>query len=381
MTTSDVVIIGAGVIGAACAYFMSEAGLSVQVIDRGGPAAGTSSAGEGNILVSDKEPGPELNLALYSQSVWRGDLAEFGALWEFEDKGGLVVAAGTVGALALNELAVLQKSEGIRAEFVDHDDLPKLEPQLTRDVVSGTFYPDDAQVQPMLVVAHLLRIARRRGVRVTTGQQVVGFRTIAGRVGEVLTTQGRFSAPIVINAAGPWAGDVAELAGGYLPVLPRRGFVLVTEPRPGMVRHKVYAAEYVGDVASSDAQLQASPVVEGTPAGTILIGSTRERVGFDRTLSLPAIRALANNAIKLFPTLAHMRAIRCYSGYRPYCPDHLPVIGEDPLVPGLWHVSGHEGAGIGLAAGTGKLMAQVIAGQQPDLDLTPFAAHRFRRAA
>ncbi len=381
MPTSDVIIIGAGMIGAACAYFLSVQGFSVQVVDRGGVAGGTSSAGEGNILLSDKEPGPELDLALYSQKVWRGDLAEFAPLYEFENKGGLVVAAGQSSALALTRLAELQKSQGIRSESIAYDDLPRLEPRLTRAAISGVFYPDDAQVQPMLAVTHLLRLARQHGAKVTTYQPVVGFAAATAGARDVLTTSGRFSAPIVINAAGPWSGQVAELAGGYLPVLPRRGFVMVTEPQPGMVRHKVYAAEYVSDVASSDAALQASPVVEGTPAGPILIGSTRERVGFDRTNSLPALRALAANAIALFPALEQLRAIRSYSGFRPYCPDHLPVIGEDPLVPGLWHVSGHEGAGIGLAAGTGKLVAQVIAGGVPDLDLTPFAAHRFRRAA
>ncbi|MEU0459772.1 FAD-binding oxidoreductase, partial [Streptomyces sp. NPDC006129] len=183
------------------------------------------------------------------------------------------------------------------------------------------------------------------------------------------------------NAAGTWGGEVAARAGVHLPVLPRRGFVLVTEPLPPRVRHKVYAADYVADVASDSAALQTSPVVEGTPAGPVLIGASRERVGFDRSLSLPALRALAAGATRLFPFLAGVRAMRTYAGFRPYLPDHLPAIGPDPRSPGLHHACGHEGAGIGLATGTGHLIAQALTGQAPDLDLGPFRPDRFTEEA
>jgi glycine/D-amino acid oxidase-like deaminating enzyme len=140
----------------------------------------------------------------------------------------------------------------------------------------------------------------------------------------------------------------------------------------------VYFADYVADVASDSEALQASPVVEGTPSGTVLIGATRERVGFDRTWSPDAIHRLAADAVRLFPFLADVVALRAYRGFRPYCPDHLPVIGPDPRAPGLWHACGHEGAGIGLSAGTGKLIAQALAGEKPGLDLTPFVPDRFQ---
>jgi glycine/D-amino acid oxidase-like deaminating enzyme len=372
-----VAVVGAGAVGAACAYFAACAGHRVTVVDRDAIAAGTSSACEGNILVSDKEAGPELDLALYSQRVWLEDLAEYGEMWEFDAKGGLVVAATERGFAAWSELIARHRARGITVEDVDAAGLRDLEPHLSPAVTAGAYYPQDAQVQPMLLVAHLLRLARKRGARVLTGAEVTGFLRERDRVVGVRTSRGDLAAGTVVNAAGTWAAEVGRMAGVSVPVLPRRGFVLVTEPLPVTVRHKVYAAEYVGDVASSDGVLQSSPVVEGTPAGTILIGATRERVGFDRTFSLEAAARLARGALALFPVLASVRVLRSYLGFRPYCSDHLPIIGPDPRAPGLWHACGHEGAGIGLSVGTGSLLAQALSGGATALDLAPFAPDRF----
>jgi len=374
---SDVLVIGAGVIGAATAYFAAKAGLSVTIVDQGLPAGGTSSACEGNILVSDKELGPELELTRYSLSVWKGELAEHRHLWEFEAKGGIIVASRPSSLESLNRVMKVQRSFGVVVEELDPAALRRAEPHITPDALGGAYYPEDSQVQPMLVAAHLVRLATESGAVFHAGATVTGILRDGDRVTGVRTSKGEFAAGNVVNCTGTWAGEIAALAGVNVPVMPRRGFVMVTEPLPAMVHHKVYAAEYIDNVGSSDAGLQASPVVEGTPGGTILIGSTRERVGFDRTVSTEALRRLAQNAMGLFPFLAEVRAIRHYHGFRPYCPDHLPVIGHDDRAPGLWHAAGHEGAGIGLSVGTGKLLSQALTGRTPDLDLTPFAPARF----
>ncbi|MER6472538.1 NAD(P)/FAD-dependent oxidoreductase [Streptomyces collinus] len=373
--TCDVVVVGAGMVGAACALYAARAGLDVRVVDRGAVAGGTTGAGEGNLLVSDKEPGPELELALLSGRLWASLAGELGAAVEYEPKGGVVVARtpGTLDALA--GFAAGQRAAGVTAEPVGPDELRELEPHLAPGMAGGVRYPQDAQVMPALAAAHLLRAS---GARLHTGRAVTGvLRTPDGAVLGVRTAQGDIHAPAVVNAAGTWGGELAAPAGAALPVLPRRGFVLVTEPLPRMVRHKVYAADYVADVASDSAALRTSPVVEGTAAGPVLIGASRERVGFDRSLSLRAVRALAVGAIGLFPFLERVRALRTYAGFRPYLPDHLPAIGPDPRLPGLYHACGHEGAGIGLSTGTGLLIAQALTGKTPDLDLAPFRPERF----
>lgn len=362
-------------VGAACALYAARSGLDVRVVDRGPVAGGTTGAGEGNLLVSDKEPGPELELALLSARLWAQLADELGAAIEYESKGGLVVARSAAALAALRDFAGGQRAAGVVAEPVGPDELGSLEPHLAPGMAGGVRYPQDAQVMPALAAAQLLRAS---GARLHTGRAVTAvLRGTDGAVLGVRTDRGDIHAPAVVNAAGTWGGDLAALAGVRLPVLPRRGFVLVTEPLPRMVRHKVYAADYVADVASDTAALRASPVVEGTAAGPVLIGATRERVGFDRSLSLPAVRALAAGAIGLFPFLRRVCALRTYAGFRPYLPDHLPAIGPDPRLPGLLHACGHEGAGIGLAAGTGQLIAQALTGRPPELDLTPFRPERF----
>lgn len=361
--------------GAACALYASRADLDVIVVDRGPVAGGTTGAGEGNLLVSDKEPGPELDLALFSNRLW-GELAqEFGEVIEYEAKGGVVVATSPGSLTALEHFAAGQRAAGVVAETVAGDALYALEPHLAPGLPGAVHYPQDSQVMPALAAAHLVRTS---GARLLTGRTVTEvLRTTDGTVRGVRTDRGDIHTPAVVNAAGTWGGELAALAGTSLPVLPRRGFVLVTEPLPRMVHHKVYAADYVADVASDSAALQTSAVVEGTAAGPVLIGASRERVGFDRSVSLPALRALAAGATRLFPFLSDVRAIRSYAGFRPYMPDHLPAIGPDPRVPGLFHACGHEGAGIGLATGTGHLIAQTLTAKTPDLDLAPFRPDRF----
>ncbi|MFD5930351.1 MULTISPECIES: NAD(P)/FAD-dependent oxidoreductase [unclassified Streptomyces] len=374
----DVVVIGAGVVGAACAYHAGRAGLSVAVVDRGPVAGGTTGAGEGNLLVSDKEAGPELDLALLSARLWR-ELAEvLPHAVEYEAKGGLVVAPDDTTLKALRAFARGQRGAGVDAVEVGPGELRDLEPHLAPGQAGGFHYPQDAQVHPAQAAARLLAAS---GARVHLGEEVTGLLTEGGRVCGVRTGRRELRAPAVVNAAGTWGGRIAELAGTTLPVLPRRGFVLVTEPLPRVVRHKVYAADYIADVASGSAALQSSAVVEGTPSGPVLIGATRERVGFERGLSTRALHRLAAQAAALFPVLADVRVLRTYHGFRPYLPDHLPAIGPDPRAPGLLHACGHEGAGIGLAPATGLLIAAALTGTEPPLDPRPFRPDRFGHPA
>jgi len=374
---TEVVIIGAGIVGAMCAYYVNRAGLKAIVIDRGTVASGTTGAGEGNIMVSDKSPGPELELALKSRDMWFEVAHDLGNEFELVAKGGLAVSRGD--ASSLFELSNSQSIAGVQTKRVGASEIQELEPFISKAIQNGVHYPQDAQCQPMLAAAHILRQLQRRGLEFIGHQEVLMIERKSENL-TVRTSTLEIQSDFVVNAAGTWAGEIARLAGSELPIMPRRGFILVTAPLPKYVNHKVYDSDYVDNVASSDADLQTSTVIEGTQSGTILIGASRERVGFDKSISVSVIQRLARQATSLFPILAGAQLLRVYTGFRPYSPDHLPVIGADSLIPGLFHCAGHEGAGIGLSAGSGKVIAQLIKNETPIVNPEPFSPARFQMA-
>ncbi|KQW08095.1 FAD-dependent oxidoreductase [Leifsonia sp. Root4] len=381
---TDVLIVGAGIIGAACARTLAEAGLTVTVLDRGAAASGTSAKGEGNLLVSDKGPGAELRLAQYAASLWPAVTAQLreqlGPRFpdiEYERKGGIVVATTEAGVAPLLAFAGSQRAAGVDARVLGVADAMALEPELNPRITAAVHYPEDAQVQPVIMTEALLASARRSGAVVHAGVEVIGaLRDASGRISGVRTSAGEISAGVVLIAAGPWSGEVAAALGTTLPVRPRRGVVLVTSRMPHRIFHKVYDGDYFGATQSSDASLQTSSVVESTAAGTVLIGSSREQIGFDDRLRVPVLHELAVKALRIFPFLAGASIMRSYGGFRPYMPDHLPVIGADHRIDGLWHASGHEGAGIGLSLATAEIIAADMLGRTPPIDPAPFRLDR-----
>jgi glycine/D-amino acid oxidase-like deaminating enzyme len=383
MNGTRVLVLGAGVVGAACARELSGAGFDVLVVDRGRPAGGTTSHGEGNILVSDKAPGAELALAQLSARWWPRIVAELAAedpraaaAAEYNPKGGIVVATTDDGARTLTAFAAAQSGAGVVVEPLSRHDLAAAEPALTRDVTAAFRYPQDAQVQPAGATLALLGSALARGARLRTGTEVTGAVVRDGRLTGVRVPGAVLEAEVVVNAAGPWSGEVARRLGAPVAVRPRRGEVLVTTPMPGVVRHKVYDADYVGAVGAGSGGLRTSAVVEATRGGTVLIGSSRRDAGFDDRIRPDVLGALAAKALRLFPALADAAVMRAYGGFRPFVADHLPVLGPDPRIPNLWHATGHEGAGIGLSVGTARLLRQLLCGEPPETAVEEFTVDR-----
>lgn len=384
---AKILVIGAGIVGAAAARELARSGHQVTVVERSAAASGTSGRGEGNVLLSDKAPGPELELSRLSRRLWpqlsrelRDELPSVFPGIEFEPKGGLVVSTTDAGAGPLEKFARAQRNVGVRAEVLDRPTVREMEPYLTERFTMAVHYPDDAQIQPVIATEALLASARLAGtkVRISTAQggvfdtdgRITGVRVSGPGADEVI------EADHVLVAAGPWSAQVSDSLRAPIPVKPRRGMVLVTTRMPHRIHRKVYDADYVGAVGSSAADLQTSSVVESTAAGTVLIGSSREQVGFRDDFRARIVAELARKATDLFPFLADASIMRTYTGFRPYMPDHLPIIGEDPRVPGLWHATGHEGAGIGLAPATALLLVAMINGSSAPIDPAWFAVSR-----
>jgi D-hydroxyproline dehydrogenase subunit beta len=334
----DVLVVGAGICGASAAHFLSQRGLDVLVLDRAGVCEETTGRGEGNVLVSDKLPGIERDMTVVGRELWHELGRRFPA--------GRVTAKGAL--------------------LLDHPDGAvdgELEPALAPGI-RCVHEPGDLQVDP----AGLAR-AMLQPVPVRTGDAVV-----AVNAGSVTTAAGeRLEARHVVVATGPWA---AELTG--LPVEPRKGQLVALDAPPGLIRHKLIEAAYIAAAASGEAGRMIASVIEQTLDGDeVLVGSSRERVGFDDRVDEEVTRAMIARAARFVPALAELPVRRAWCGFRPWLPDGLPAVGS--LADGVWTSCGHEGSGVALGPVSGLLLAQLISGDAPVCDPAPVDPRRFGR--
>ncbi len=377
----DVVIIGGGIIGCSCAYYLAREGVKVHLVERSSIASGTSGACEGNILQWDKQPGIELKLGIASASLYEGLSEELPLDIEYVRKGSILVAEDQGGLDNARRIVKSLRSEGISCRLATRDDLLELEPNLASDIIGGAIFPEDAQVQPMLTTLALAQAAKNHGAIIQTFTEVKGIELSPERsVIAVNTTAGRIPTQAVVNAAGVWSNAVGKMVGLDIPVLPRKGHIVVTEPAANVVNCKMMEAGYTQTVEDDEKGLAIATVVEHTRSGNILLGSSREFAGFDRSVDPHVISAIVARAIRFFPKLKNVHAIRTYAGLRPYTPDCLPIIGEVDAVKGFYVATGHEGAGICLGPITGKLITQMITGQKTDLPMEQLSLSRFRGA-
>lgn len=358
---ADVVVIGGGIVGAACAYYLAEAGVTARVLERDFAASGTSRACDGLILYSDKATAAELALAKASATSWAELAKRLDASFEYARRGTVVLYESEEGLASGQQTAAELRAAGIRSEVLDDAGLRALEPNLAPDLAGGVFYLDEAQVDARLATLAMLDAARRMGAELTPDTVVTGIWLDAGgRVCGVNTAKGDVVARKVVCAAGVWSNEILRTVGVNLPVRPRKGHILVTARVPGLIAHPLLEGSYAASVQTTAEGVQVALVAEMTAGGTMLLGSSREFAGYDRTVSPAVMQAIAARAVRFLPELAQSNIIRSYAGLRPWSPDHLPLIGPVDTVPGLYLATGHEGAGIGLAPITGQILADWI---------------------
>jgi len=375
----DVVVIGGGIVGAACSYYLAREGLSVELLEAGFLASRTSGACEGDMLLWDKELTRELPLARRGLALWKGLVQELDLDFEYEPKGSIMVAEDEAGLTAITRKVEDLAKAGVPGTGLDHQALHAEEPALAPDLPGGALFLEDAQVEPRYATAALVEGGRKHGLRVRTDTPVRRvILSAGGRVEAVETAGEQIPAGAVVVAAGAWTREIAATAGLEVPVHPRKGQIVVVEKAPAFFHRKLMEAAYVATVESSKAALQVAMVAESSRAGTLLLGSSRELVGFDRSVSLRVAAAIAARAIRFFPALDGLRCIRTYAGLRPFSPDHLPLIGPMAGAEGFYVATGHEGSGICLAPATGRLIAQWVTGQSLDFPADWFRPDRFQ---
>jgi glycine/D-amino acid oxidase-like deaminating enzyme len=248
--------------------------------------------------------------------------------------------------------------------------------------------PGDLQCDPRAIARALAAEAARLGAELRTGAEVAEVLVPGGdaaRATGVRLASGEIvPAGAVVLAAGPWTRPLAEGAGVALPLEPRKGQLtrlLLPTPDERWLRHKIVDGSYLLSVTSAGSGREVSTVVETTHDGHLIVGSTRERCGFDPAVDRALEDEVRARAARLAPVIAGLARDGAWVGFRPWLPDHLPAIGPSGAVDGLWLATGHEGAGVALGPITGRLIAGALAGEAPPLDLTPFAPDRFAAAA
>jgi D-hydroxyproline dehydrogenase subunit beta len=399
------VVVGAGIVGCSAAYELARRGASVCLVDRGAVSGGTTGLGEGNVLCCDKRPGVELSLAVPGLALFDEIEGLLGEEAGVRRKGALVVhSLESSWAAEAARVAELQAA-GVSCSLLSAEEVRSVEPSLRGPLLGASWFPDDLQCAPRAIARGLAREAERLGATVIAGREVTrivlngskegepeppggegvphvrrpmgDFREGPPRVEGVVTADGPLFAAVVVLACGAWSAALARTARLHLPVEPRKGQLVRLEHRPDFLRHKVIDGGYMAAVESDDAGLQVSTVMETTLDGHVLVGSSRERRGFDTDVDPSVTDTLIAQAARLAPEIARLERNATWAGLRPWLPGGLPAIGPTSTADGLFIATGHEGAGVAHGPITGRLIAQQICGEQPELDLKPFDPDRF----
>ncbi|MEM7539825.1 MAG: FAD-dependent oxidoreductase [Chloroflexota bacterium] len=384
--TADVVIIGGGVIGTATAYYLSKTGVDVCLVERNDIAMGTSSASATGVALQTKPPGPKQNLARDSINLFCQLVDELDDEIEFIQDGGMLAAESEEEFDLIKEKATKTAKSGIPVDVLTGDEVHELQPCLAPHVVGATYCPDGATVNPYLLSFAYVKAAKQQGARIHTYTSVEGIERDGDTIQTVLTNRGRIATNTVINAAGPWSPQLAQLAGVAIPVEPRKGELFVTAPVPPFVRGSIISASYLlskalpqDDDEAGKQKMSVGLWAGQTKRGNLLIGSTREFSGYQRHSTSPGIHALVEQTTRLIPQAAKLHILRFYAGLRPSTPDSLPILGRHPLLPGLVLANGHEGDGIALSPATGKRIADLVMGEIDEESemLAAFSPRRF----
>lgn len=387
MNKSDVIVIGAGAVGAASAYFLARAGKKVTVLEKKDSCMGTGGATGGLLSWFTKKPGYHLELFLRSKVLFP-QLAE-----ELEGDIGLQYDVGTLQIIE-NELeydlvkqSMLREDipQGFHLEMLDHKQLHEYEPYMADDLTNALLIPESGYIDVFKYIYALVANAKRLGAVFHNETEVTGFLREGDRVIGVHTNKGDFYADTVVNCCGTWGGKIAAMLGyDTLPIKPRRGQIVAMEPCGPRVMHMITSSSYqtvkFHPELITDETIKRTGytfALEQSEAGTILINGTREFADFDKGITFDGIRLMIQGAAKVYPCLKDMKIMRMFSGLRPYTPDGLPIVGKLGDLEGFIMACGHEGDGIALSPITGSIVADLVCHGQTSFDISPLSSRRF----
>jgi glycine/D-amino acid oxidase-like deaminating enzyme len=363
----DILIVGAGIVGAACAAECARAGLKVLVLDRGPVGGGATGAGMGHLVVMDDSPA-QFALTSYSRRLWHQLASQLPADVEYDPCGTIWVAVDEQEMSEVRRKETFYRQRGVKVEVLDGPSLAQAEPNLRRGLAGGLRVPDDAVLYPPCAAGFLLEQAKAAGAEVRTG---VEARALLPEGGAVLADGARLGAGIAVNAAGPWS---PALAPG-LPVRKRKGHLVITDRYPGFVRHQLIELGYLKSAHAAAADSVAFNI-QPRKGGQMLIGSSRQFDSEGTEINQPILDRMLRRAFEYLPALGQLSALRCWAGHRPATPDKLPFIGPSLESDKVWLATGHEGLGITTSLATGRLLTDLLLKRPSEIPSGPYLPAR-----
>ncbi len=363
MQDPDVIIIGAGIIGAACAHALARAGQRVLVIDSG--VGGATHAGMGHLVVMD-DNAAEMALSKYSVEAWRALAPRMPTDCAYSHCGTLWIADNPQEMAGAEDKRARLLQQGVECSLLTPAELASAEPGLRSGLAGGLLVPGDGTVYAPNAATWLLSLLPEK-VRVQRG--------IVTRIdgNTVLLEDGsRLSAPQLLLATGLQA---TTLVPG-LPMRPKKGHLVITDRYPGALQHQLVELSYITTAHHSEGPSVAFNL-QPRPTGQLLIGSSRQFDTLDRSVEPDMLARMLQRAISYMPGIADLNAIRSWTGFRPATPDSLPILDRYPDNEHLWLAVGHEGLGVTTATGSADIMVALMTGAAPPMDVAPFSLARF----
>jgi D-hydroxyproline dehydrogenase subunit beta len=364
--TYDVVIVGAGIVGAACADAFAERRLRVAVVDRDVVGSGATAAGMGHIVVMD-DSDAQFALTNYSQRLWQQMRPELPDDVEYEQTGTIWVAADEEEMTEVLRKREYYQKRGVAVAVMDARQLKEAEPNLRDGLAGGLLVSGDAVLYPPCAARFLIGRAQQRGVKLKLGGSVVQISE-----GSVRLNDGQeIAGGIVVNAAG---ANAAELTAG-IDVKKRKGHLVITDRYPGFLRHQLVELGYLKS-AHSVSRDSVAFNVQPRRTGQILIGSSRQYGAEHKEVDQVMLANMVHRAQEYMPALGSMSAVRVWTGFRAATPDKLPLIGPCPGYKSVFLATGHEGLGITTSLGTARLLVDQVTATKPEIAVEPYLPSR-----
>ncbi len=381
----EVAIIGGGIVGCAIAYYTAKAGLDCVLIEKSDIASGTSSRCDGNITIVDKDPGFDSLMSLKSQELTVDLKEELSIPFEYRASGSILVCDNEEEMEAARDWVKTQSEAGLKFNVLDPTDIKNESPFFADDIPGGLECETDSLINPYLFSYSLVDKARKYGLKVKDQSEVTNITKADDYTIE--TSTGNVVAKKVVNAAGVWAPFIGKMLDIDIPIVPRKGHILVgSRQQPVMMRNVMefgYLMNKFGRKRIADertAEHGVALVLEPTESQNFLIGSSRQFVGYDSSIDIQVVQTIAKRALRFFPEMDDFKIIRSYTGFRPFTEDHLPIVSEVDEMPGFYIAAGHEGDGISLATVTGKIVEELLTGQEETtIPTDPLRFDRFKK--